>query len=180
MILEMDLPTFYQVMRNKALAAWHLHELTKDRELEQFVMYSSVANLVGNSRQAAYSAANGFLNGLAHHRRALGLCGTSVNWGVIGDVGVVAHDEKLEQYLRYTGMRGLDSREALNVLEQALARDVTQFGLVLISSWSDWARFETHGSKSPRFRYLDRQRFTRFEQFGARCDRDRTSGLGAG
>lgn len=154
MIVELDLPTFHQVMRNKALASWHLHELTLDRPLEQFVMYSSVANLVGNSRQAAYSAANGFLNGLAHHRRALGLCGTSVNWGVIGDVGVVAHDEKLEQYLRYTGMRGLDSREALGVLEQALARDVTQFGLVLISSWSDWARFETHGSKSPRFAKL--------------------------
>ncbi len=62
MVLEMDLPTFRQVMRNKAMAAWHLHELTKDRALEQFVMYSSVANLVGNSRQAAYSAANGFLN----------------------------------------------------------------------------------------------------------------------
>ncbi len=154
MVTEMDLPTFFQVMRNKALAAWHLHELTKDRPLEQFVLYSSVANLVGNSRQAAYSAANGFLNGLAHYRRALGLCGTSVNWGVIGDVGVVAHDEKLEQYLRYTGMRGLDSREALDVLEQALARDVTQFGLVLISSWADWARFETHGSKSPRFATL--------------------------
>ncbi len=154
MIVEMDLPTFTQVMRNKALAAWHLHELTLDRPLEQFVMYSSVANLVGNSRQAAYSAANGFLNGLAHYRRALGLCGISVNWGVIGDVGVVAHDEKLEQYLRYTGMRGLNSREALTVLEQALARDVTQFGLVLISSWSDWARFETHGSKSPRFATL--------------------------
>ncbi len=73
---------------------------------------------------------------------------------MIGDVGVVAHDEKLEQYLRYTGMRGLDSREALTVLEQALAREVTQFGLVLISSWSDWARFETHGSKSPRFATL--------------------------
>ncbi|MCC6511731.1 MAG: SDR family NAD(P)-dependent oxidoreductase [Pirellulaceae bacterium] len=154
MVVEMDLPTFYHVMRNKALAAWHLHELTQDRALEQFVMYSSVANLVGNSRQAAYSAANGFLNGLAHYRRSLGLPGTSVNWGVIGDVGVVAHDEKLEQYLRYTGMRGLDSSEALSVLEQALARDVTQFGLVLISSWSDWARFETHGSKSPRFATL--------------------------
>ena len=154
MVTEMDLPTFYQVMRNKALAAWHLHQLTLDRPIEQFVMYSSVANLVGNSRQAAYSAANGFLNGLAHLRRSLGLSGTSVNWGVIGDVGVVAHDEKLEQYLRYTGMRGLESRDALMVLEQALARDVTQFGLVLISSWSDWARFETHGSKSPRFATL--------------------------
>ncbi len=92
-------------------------------------MYSSVANLVGNSRQAIYSAANGFLNGLAHYRRSKGLAALSVNWGAIADVGVVARDEKLEQFLRYTGLRGIGSAEGLSLLQDAIARQVVQFGL---------------------------------------------------
>ena len=150
-IAEMDLETLGKVMRSKALGAWNLHLLSKGLALDHFVMYSSIANLVGNSRQSAYSAANGFLNGLAHLRQSMGLAGTSVNWGAIADVGVVAQDEKLEQFLRYTGLRGISSSEGLEVLRQALARRVPQLGVTMITSWADWARFETRGSKSPRF-----------------------------
>ena len=151
---EIDLDTFHKVMRSKALGAWNLHLLTRSIELDHFVLYSSIANLVGNARQAAYSSANGFLNGLAHLRHAQGLVGTSVNWGAIADVGVVAQDEQLEQFLRYTGLRGINTAEALDVLKVSLARNTTQFGVTLISSWADWARFETRGATSPRFASL--------------------------
>ncbi|MDX1928049.1 MAG: SDR family NAD(P)-dependent oxidoreductase, partial [Pirellulaceae bacterium] len=153
-IAEIDATTLATVMRSKALGAWNLHLLTKELKLDHFVLYSSVANLVGNSRQAAYSAANGFLNGLAHLRQSQGLPGTSVNWGAIADVGVVAQDEKLEQFLRYTGLRGISAMEGLEVLRQGLARQVPQFGVTMITSWADWARFETRGAKSPRFATL--------------------------
>jgi acyl transferase domain-containing protein/NAD(P)-dependent dehydrogenase (short-subunit alcohol dehydrogenase family)/acyl carrier protein len=151
---EIDLDTFHKVMRSKALGAWNLHLLTQSIELDHFVLYSSIANLVGNARQSAYSAANGFLNGLAHLRHAQGLPGTSVNWGAIADVGVVAQDEQLEQFLRYTGLRGINTSEALEVLKVSLARNATQFGVTVISSWADWARFETRGATSPRFASL--------------------------
>ena len=153
-IADIDLDTFRQVMRSKALGAWNLHLLSQPLELDQFVLYSSVANLVGNGRQAAYSAANGFLNGLAHLRQAQGLAATSVNWGAIADVGVVAQDEQLEQFLRYTGLRGINSGEALDVLKVGLARNIAQFGVSMITSWADWARFETRGATSPRFASL--------------------------
>lgn len=153
-IESIDADTYQKVMRSKALGAWNLHRLTQSLPLDYFVMYSSIANLVGNARQASYSAANGFLNGLAHMRRIQGLAATSVNWGAIADVGVVAQDETLEQFLRYTGLRGIRSTEALDVLETALAREVTQFGVSMISSWADWSRYETRGATSPRFQTL--------------------------
>lgn len=153
-IAEMELEVLQQVMRSKALGAWNLHRLTEAMDLDHFVLYSSVANAVGNSRQAAYSAANGFLNGLAEHRNAHNLPATAVSWGAIADVGVVARDEKLEQFLKYTGLRGIQSDEGLAVLKEALARQVTQFGVTLITSWVDWSRFETRGAKSPRFATL--------------------------
>ena len=153
-IVEIDSDTLGKVMQSKALGAWNLHLLTCNLQLDHFVLYSSIANLVGNSRQAAYSAANGFLNGLASMRKAMGLPGTSVNWGAISDVGVVAQDEKLEQFLRYTGLRGISSKEGLDVLGIGLVRQLDQLGITMITSWADWARFETRGAKSPRFASL--------------------------
>jgi NAD(P)-dependent dehydrogenase (short-subunit alcohol dehydrogenase family)/acyl carrier protein len=153
-IVEINLDDLSTVMRNKATGAWVLHEETRDLTLDHFILYSSAANLVGNSRQSIYSAANGFLNGLAHMRRQMGLAGTSINWGAISDVGIVARDEKLEQFLRYVGLRGMESSEALSLLQVCLSRDLVQFGATVIKSWADWGRFEIRAGQSPRYQKL--------------------------
>ncbi len=153
-ITEIKLEDLSTVMRNKATAAWVLHEETRELPLDHFILYSSAANLVGNSRQSIYSAANGFLNGLAHMRRQSGLAGTSINWGAISDVGIVARDEKLEQFLRYVGLRGMESSEALSLMKICLARDLVQFGATIIKSWADWGRFEIRAGQSPRYQKL--------------------------
>ncbi|MFK7770068.1 MAG: SDR family NAD(P)-dependent oxidoreductase [Mariniblastus sp.] len=151
---ESDLETVNTVMRSKATGAYNLHVQTEKMELDHFVLYSSLANLIGNSRQGAYCAANGYLNGLAQMRHAKGLPATSVNWGAIAEVGVVAQDEKLEQFLKHLGLRGITTEEGLGLLSLGLARSVPQFGVVLIKSWADWARFESIGSSLPRFRTI--------------------------
>jgi NAD(P)-dependent dehydrogenase (short-subunit alcohol dehydrogenase family)/acyl carrier protein len=153
-IAEIDLTSLSKVMQNKAEAAWVLHEESREIPLDHFILYSSAANLVGNSRQSIYSAANGFLNGLAFLRRRMNLPGTSVNWGAIGDVGIVARDEKLENFLRYVGLSGMDSWEALDYLRLAMVRDVTQIGVLIMKSWADWGRFEVRAGNSPRYQTL--------------------------
>jgi hypothetical protein len=77
------------VFRPKVDAAWYLHELTADLPLSMFMVFSSIAGVIGNPGQGNYSAANAVLDGLAGYRRAAGLPGVSVAWGLWDTAGAM-------------------------------------------------------------------------------------------
>jgi acyl transferase domain-containing protein/NADPH:quinone reductase-like Zn-dependent oxidoreductase/thioesterase domain-containing protein len=70
------------VLRPKVAAAAHLDELTRDADLSAFVCFSSIAGTIGGTGQGNYAAANAFLDGLVLRRRAEGLQGQSLAWGL--------------------------------------------------------------------------------------------------
>nr|WP_199827016.1 type I polyketide synthase [Streptomyces sp. WM6378] len=113
------------VLAPKAAGAWHLHELTRHLDLSAFVLFSSIASVLGTAGQANYAAANGFLNGLAQARRAEGLPATSLCWGFwaersemvadIGDTDVVR--------LQRQGVLPMASEEGLALFDLAVSLD---------------------------------------------------------
>lgn len=79
---------FSQVLAPKVSGAWNLHQSTLSSQLDFFVVFSSLASVVGYRGQGAYAAANGFMDGLTRHRRSIGLPALSVSWGSWANVGM--------------------------------------------------------------------------------------------
>ncbi len=128
------------VVRPKAHGAWLLHEATREMKLDCFVMFSSVSSIFGNPAQGNYSAANAFIDALAHHRQALGLPALTVNWGVLGGEGYVARNERVAEFLARQGTLGITSGEALALLESFLVAGSAQ-AIAIRVDWSKWRQF---------------------------------------
>ncbi|HZU49165.1 MAG TPA: SDR family NAD(P)-dependent oxidoreductase, partial [Mycobacterium sp.] len=113
------------VLRAKVDAAWNLHELTRDLNVSAFVMFSSMAGLVGSSGQANYAAANSFLDALAVHRRANGLPAISLGWGLWDQASEMTGglDAADRARLGRSGVQALSSDEALRLFDTALIVD---------------------------------------------------------
>ncbi|MYU67518.1 SDR family NAD(P)-dependent oxidoreductase, partial [Streptomyces sp. SID69] len=136
MLAETNLGDFAATVAPKALGALHLHELLGERELDAFVLFSSISGVWGGGGQAAYSAANAFLDGLAQYRRARGLTATAIAWGPWAEGGMVA-DAGDEERLRRRGLTALRPERAVSALHGALSG---ADGTVTVAD-VDWARF---------------------------------------
>ncbi|MEV4847940.1 type I polyketide synthase, partial [Micromonospora matsumotoense] len=119
------------VLRPKVTAAENLHELTLDLELTAFVLYSSVAGMLGTAGQANYAAGNTYLDALAAYRRAVGLPGTSLAWGLWEQASeLTGHlTEGDRQRLSRSGLRPLASDEAMVLFDAAVSGDDPAYAL---------------------------------------------------
>ncbi len=113
------------VLRAKVDGAWNLHELTRDMDVSAFVLFSSMAGIVGSPGQGNYAAANSFLDELATHRRAHGLAGLSVAWGLWEQAsGMTQHlDERDKARMSRGGLAPLSTPHALQLFDEAMLAD---------------------------------------------------------
>uniref|UniRef100_A0A8D0GNS8 Fatty acid synthase n=1 Tax=Sphenodon punctatus TaxID=8508 RepID=A0A8D0GNS8_SPHPU len=82
---------FYEVSKPKYAGTLHMDRVSRERclDLDYFVAFSSVSCGRGNAGQSNYGFANSTMERICEKRRHDGLPGLAVQWGAIGDVGVV-------------------------------------------------------------------------------------------
>jgi NAD(P)-dependent dehydrogenase (short-subunit alcohol dehydrogenase family)/SAM-dependent methyltransferase/acyl carrier protein len=152
-LLQQDWDRFTEVMAPKIAGAWHLHALTRDKSLDFFVLFSSLASLLGSAGQSNHAAANAFMDALAFHRRAMGLPALSINWGIWSEIGAAARQNVGDRFLEH-GMRTFSPQEGLTVFERVLRRGLTQVGVMPIN-WPRFIRqFTTSDGEQPFFAEL--------------------------
>ena len=138
---------FETVLWPKMLGAWHLHRATMDRDLDMFVLFSSVAGIFGNPGQANHAAANAFLDQLAAHRRALGLPGQAIAWGAWSELGEAEEQrERIAGRREASGTGWFTPEQGFKALERLVRQDATNAAVAAV----DWPVFgDALGDRPP-------------------------------
>lgn len=139
-LAQMTAARFAEALRPKVQGAWHLHRLTLEEKLDHFVLFSSVAALLGTTGQANYAAANAFMDSLAHYRRSLGLPAISINWGPWSQVGLAAAQTNRGERLESRGLGSLAPAQGLAALAALLAANPAQ-AAVMPFDFAQWRQF---------------------------------------
>jgi polyketide synthase 12/myxalamid-type polyketide synthase MxaB len=135
-LLNQTWDDFFEVMAPKVQGAWNLHQLTREADLDFFVMFSSIASVVGSPGEGNHAAANAFLDVLAHTRRSAGLPAQSINWGVWSEVGAAA-EHGVSERVEIHGMGSVTPAEGIRALTLFMRDDRTGGAIMPV----DWDRF---------------------------------------
>ncbi|MBZ6232803.1 SDR family NAD(P)-dependent oxidoreductase, partial [Streptomyces olivaceus] len=124
-----------RVLAPKTDAAWHLHELTRELDLSFFVVFSSLAGLLGSGGQANYAAGNAFLDALVCHRREQGLPAASMAWGAwtteVGLVGTLSSSDV--RRIERSALPPFSVAQGLDLFDRALRSSRPVLGLARLN-----------------------------------------------
>ncbi len=146
---------FERVMAAKVYGAWNLDRQTAELPLDWFVLFSTLAAVLGSRGQANHAAANAYMDALAVSRRARGLPALSINWGAWSEIGAAAEGAVLAR-LQRMGIGAIAPSDGLRLFEQLLERSVGQGDFAKASAAVlpvDWPTYvaESLGGRVPPF-----------------------------
>lgn len=138
LLSQQSLERFRTTLAPKAFGACHLDRMTKNDDLDFFIVSSSVSSLLGSPGQANYSTANALLDGLVAQRTARGLPATGVNFGPWAQGGM-ASSEAARANIGAQGLIPLEPTAALNALVEVVANGTGQ-ATIIKANWQRAAK----------------------------------------
>ncbi|MBV6451961.1 MAG: Phthiocerol/phenolphthiocerol synthesis polyketide synthase type I PpsC [Anaerolineales bacterium] len=155
-IPQMDHERFMQAFAPKTLGAWNLHTLTADQPLDFFILFSSVAAVLGTPGQVNYAAGNAFLDALARYRHAQGLPALSINWGPWSEIGLAAVQSNRGDRLSQQGLGSIAPEQGLNVMSLLMMQKSPQVSVMLFDA-GKWCLSQPAAARSSLVRDLVNQ-----------------------
>jgi NADPH:quinone reductase-like Zn-dependent oxidoreductase/acyl carrier protein len=152
-LLQQTWERFVTVMAPKVTGSWLLHEMTRERDLDFFVLFSSVVSVLGGSASGNHAAANAFLDALAPFRRSLGLPAVSINWGAWAETGAAVRGG-VRARIEQRGLGFISPYEGLTALERILQGSDPQIAMMRVD-WASFLREHDDHRRQPFFDRLD-------------------------
>lgn len=116
---------FVESLAVKAVATKHLDEITRKScpSLRYFVIFSSVSCGRGNAGQSNYGMGNSIMERIVEKRVADGLHGKAIQWGAIGDVGLLSDLQEKNLDMEISGTLPQSIRNCMDVLDELIRTD---------------------------------------------------------
>ncbi|ADO71800.1 modular polyketide synthase [Stigmatella aurantiaca DW4/3-1] len=144
LLVRQDRDRIQRVLQPKVAGALNLDLETRGDPLDFFVLFSSIAAMLGGEGQGNYSAANAFLDALAFARRAQGLPAHSLAWGPWAEVGMVAARSERSAHLAALGIESIPPDEGVAILGRLLRAASAHVGIFQID-WTRWQQRHAEG-----------------------------------
>ncbi len=149
-LLQQDEARFAQVFAPKLTGAVLLDRLTRADALDTFVLFSSVAGVLGSAGQANHAAAAAFLDALAQQRAARALPALAIDWGAWREVGAAA-DRGIVERLAQQGLTSLAPAQGIAAMERLIERGTTHAAVLAI----DWPTYRSRARHDGNAALLD-------------------------
>ncbi|GIV95381.1 MAG: polyketide synthase [Herpetosiphonaceae bacterium] len=140
-LASMSLDELREVLRPKVIGAWALHRLLRDEPLDFFVLFSSIASVLGSIGQGNYAAGNAFLDALAHYRRTRNLPAQSINWGPWAEIGMAARSG-INDHLAANGIDAFTPQQGQQLFALLLDEDRPQ-SVAMAARWERWPQSQS-------------------------------------
>lgn len=111
---------FKRVLNPKIHGTWILDKVTKDEQMDFFVLFSSVATFFSASGQGGYVAANSYLDSFADYRNNFNKRTITVNWGTWKETGM-AFDYGFNID---TIVKAMTTEQALNGIDTVFRKEI--------------------------------------------------------
>lgn len=154
---------FEQTLQPKANGAWNLHQAFSSHTLDIFVLFSSVAGILGSAGQSNYAAANTFLDALSEYRTKNGLAATSVSWGNIAEVGLAARQDNRGNRLVEHGLQLIYPSQLPKYFDAVFLSDKAHL-IAMDIDFDKWAAFNTQTTDNFFYSKVIQPKHTRVEE----------------
>jgi NAD(P)-dependent dehydrogenase (short-subunit alcohol dehydrogenase family) len=147
-LTTLDSARLLAVLEPKVAGAWNVHNSTAHLPLDFFVLFSSIAAVLGSPGQGNYAAANAFLDALASLRASQGRPALSIAWGPWANTGLAVRADGVDRLVALAGIEGIAPANGVKMLGRLLGLEVPEIAVVPID-WRRWAKLSAVAARSP-------------------------------
>ena len=166
LFVNMTHQAWVESTRPKVQGSWNLHTHLPD-DLDFYITLSSFTGVFGSRGQSNYSSAGAFEDALAYHRRSRGQHATTIDLGLMRDIGVLAETGMTDNFKEWEEPYGIREGEFHALIERVIARDTTgSFDAQVVTGLATGGSVGLAGINTPY--YLDDPRFSIMAQTGLR------------